>query len=77
MKAVTLSIVGVQDPQRVKKTFDALSAVVAVDIDGSRAVVHCGNKLDSGKLVRAADKMGCTVSVLSEMQVDEGPRMAD
>lgn len=77
MKAVTLSLAGATDAQKVKKTLDALSAVMAVDIKGDQAIVHCGRKLSSDKLVRAADKAGCTVSVLSEREEYDGPMMAD
>lgn len=72
MKAVTLSLAGVSNPQEVKKTLDALSAVLTVDIHGDNAVVHCGRKLDTQQLVRAASKAGYPVSILSEREeIDE------
>lgn len=70
MKAVTLALTGARNEKAVKQELFNLSGVVAVDLKGQQAVVHCGDELSNSTLLQTVAQTGCTAMVVNE-QVEQ------
>jgi cystathionine beta-lyase/cystathionine gamma-synthase len=61
-----MDISSVQNIKLVKEKLNDLSGVVAVDMNGNKAIAHCGDKLETSELVKAAESAGCNAQVISQ-----------